>query len=457
MELEARDVKTNEDARRIVVERGLTDVKLAVTDIDGVLRGKYVSAEKFFSALDGGFGFCDVVLGWDSNDQLVDNLKFTGWHTGFPDAAVRIVPETCRELPLEGGGLMFLCEFAGEGAKVCPRGVLSRVVERAKGMGLTPYAGFEYEFFVFDETPQSASDKGYQNLKPITPGNFGYSVLRNSVYAELYKDILDLGRGMDFPIEGLHTETGPGVLEAAIAVDKGMNPADKAVLFKSFCKVLLNRGGMMPTFMAKYSNKYAGQSGHIHISLVDDAGKNVFFDAKGPHHMSATQRHFIGGQQALMPELLVMIASTVNSYTRLVPGYWAPTSATWAIDNRTTALRVIEGSQKSQRVEFRVAAADANPYLALAAGIGAGLYGIENKIEPTAPATGNAYTLPHDERLAFPTSLGDAARRFRESKAARAIFGEAFVEHFAATRDWEQREFQKAVTDWELKRYFEII
>jgi len=457
MSLSPRDVKTAADAKKIVDERGLTDVKVAVTDIDGVLRGKYLSRDKFFSALDGGFGFCDVVIGWDSNDQLYDNTRITGWHTGYPDAPVRIVPSTCRDLPLEGDGLFFLCEFDGAANAVCPRSVLSRVVERARGMGLTPFAGFEYEFFVFDETPQTAAEKNYQNLKPITPGNFGYSVLRNSVYAELYKDILDLGRGMDFPIEGLHTETGPGVLEAALSVDQGVNPADKAALFKSFVKVLLNRGGMMPTFMAKYSNKVPGQSGHIHISLVDDKGKNVFFDGAVEHRMSATMRHFIGGQQALMPELLVMISSTVNSYTRLVPGYWAPTSATWAIDNRTTALRAIPGSSKSQRVEFRVAAADANPYLALAAGIAAGLHGIENKIEPTAPVVGNAYTIPHDERLAFPTNLGDAARRFSSSKTARAIFGDTFVDHFAATREWEQREFQKAVTDWELRRYFEII
>jgi glutamine synthetase len=173
--------------------------------------------------------------------------------------------------------------------------------------------------------------------------------------------------------------------------------------------------------------------------------------------MSQQMRWFVGGQQALMPELLSMIACTVNSYTRLIPGFWAPTHATWGVENRTCALRVIPGSSKSQRVEYRIAAADINPYIALACAIGSGLWGIENQIEPDEPVVGNAYAMEFSPARDLPRTLSDAAERLKRSKAANELFGEAFVEHYAATRDWEEREFRKAITDWELARYFEII
>ena len=229
------------------------------------------------------------------------------------------------------------------------------------------------------------------------------------------------------------------------------------MLFKTFTKVLAQRRGLMATFMAKWSRDWPGQSGHIHLSLKDKDGKPVFHDAKAERGMSAAMRHFIGGQQKLMPELLAMVASTVNSYSRLIPGFWAPTSATWGVENRTTALRVIPGSPSAQRVEYRIAAADANPYLALAAALASGLWGIENKIEPRrrSPATPTRSTRP--PKLDLPRTLWEAAQRLKASGVARDLFGDAFVDHFAATREWEEREFRKEITDWELARYFEII
>ncbi|MBB1488736.1 glutamine synthetase family protein [Oceanospirillum sediminis] len=455
-----RDVKTVEDAKRIVEERNLSHVKVGLFDIDGVMRGKYMSKSKFFSALEGGFAFCDVVLGWDSNDQLYENvdIKLTGWHTGYPDAPVRVLPETCRDIPFEDGMLLFLCDFEDKAAEVCPRNVLSRVLKRAEDMGFDAYAAFEYEFFMFNETPDSAREKGYRNLQPITPGYFGYSMLRSSVHSDLYHELLQLGEDMDFPIEGLHTETGPGVLEAALAVDSAQAAADKAALFKTFTKVWAERRDMMATFMAKWSNDYPGQSGHIHMSLRNKSdNKSVFFDPEQPMCMSKAQRHFIAGQQKLMPQMLVMIAQTVNSYSRMIPGFWAPIDATWGCENRTTALRVIPGSDKSQRVEYRLGSADANPYIALAAALGAGLYGIEHEMEPEEMITGNAYDQEHPAHLALPQTLVDAAENLKKSEAARDLFGDAFVEHYAATREWEGREFRKHITDWELQRYFEII
>ncbi len=455
--MKAREVKTAADAREIVITHDLTHIKVGVFDIDGILRGKYMSREKFLSALDKGFGFCDVVLGWDSNDQLYDNVKYTGWHTGYPDAPVRILPESCREIPFEPDTLFFLAEFSAPAEKICPRGVLRRVIEKANTMGLSAYVGFEYEFFVFNETRESIREKHYHDLKPLAPGNFGYSMLRNSVDIDIYQQILDTSESMDFPIEGLHEETGPGVLEAALAVDSALNAADKAALFKTFSKVLAQRQGLLATFMAKWSPDYPGQSGHIHISLKDSEGNPVFFDADASDNMSDVMCQFVAGQQKLMPELLAMIAPTVNSWSRLVPGFWAPTVASWGVDNRTCALRVIAGSEQAQRVEYRVGAADANPYLVLAAALASGLWGIEHGLTLDAGVKGNAYDQQFAEHLHFPAGLWDAAQRLKQSAMARQAFGDEFVEHFAASREWEEREFRQHITDWELNRYLEII
>ncbi len=455
--MKPRDVKTVADARAVVEQRGASHVKVGVFDIDGILRGKYMAREKFLGALEGGFGFCDVVLGWDSHDQLYDNVNFTGWHTGYPDAPVRLLPASCREVPFEDNMLFFLGEFAGPAEALCPRAVLRRTVERARAMGFEPYAALEYEFFVFNETPHSLREKHYRNLAPMAPGFFGYSVLRNSVHSDFYQDLLAACEQMDFPLEGLHEETGPGVLEAAIAVAPAEDAGDKAALFKTFAKVLAQKRNLLATFMAKWSPDWPGQSGHIHISLRDGAGRAVLHDAERPDGMSDVMRYFVGGQQALLPDLLCMVAPTVNSFTRLIPGFWAPTEASWGVENRTCALRVIPGSAKSQRVEYRIAAADANPYLALAAALGSGLWGIEHRIEPSRPVQGNAYEQKFPARLKLPATLWEAAQRLRKSAAARDLFGDSLVEHFAATREWEERQFRRHITDWELARYFEII
>ena len=227
--------------------------------------------------------------------------------------------------------------------------------------------------------------------------------------------------------------------------------------FKTYTKILAQRQNWMATFMAKWSPDWPGQSGHIHISLTDSNDESVFHDASKEQNMSENMRHFIGGQQALMPEILCMISPTVNSFSRLIPGFWAPTSASWGIENRTCALRAILGKPAAQRVEYRIAAADINPYIAVAAAIGSGLWGIENQIEPGKPVVGNAYNVTFPRKYQLPATLSEAAGRLRASKPARSIFGEQFVEHYASTREWEEREFRKHITDWEMARYFEII
>jgi glutamine synthetase len=454
--MSAPEIKTTEDAIRVAHERGLSHVNVGLFDVDGLLRSKRISLSKLESVLEKGLMFCDVIYGWDLHDQIYDNVTFTGWHTGFPDCPVAILPETFRELPFEPDGMFFLGQLDGAGAAIDPRAIVGRLLERLGERGMTAAAGFEYEFFIFDETPDSIREKNYRDLKPLAPGFFGYSGLRSLVHSELYNEILEVCETMGLPLEGLHEESGAGVLEAAITVDDALRSADNAALFKAAVKVLCQRGGLMATFMARWSPDWPGQSGHIHLSLADRNGP-LFHDESGDHTFSKTMRHFIAGQQALMPEFLALVCPTINSYRRLIPGFWAPTSATWGIENRTCAIRAIPGSPKSQRVEYRIAPADANPYAALCAALGSGLWGVENELEPDDPISGNAYDLPSEGPRALPRTLWDAAQLLKGSDAARNLFGDEFVDHFAATREWEEREFRKHISDWELARYFEAI
>jgi glutamine synthetase len=456
--------KTIEQKLKDFEAEGVKRVKLALTDIDGVLRGKYISFDKFRSVVQTTGDFCDCMLGWDVNDQLYDNTTFTGWHTAFPDASYRLDLSTERRLGDEGGIPFYLGEFIGNGGDashpVCPRAMLKRILKRAEGMGYGINSSFEYEFSVFKETPHSIREKNYQNLTPLSPGMFGYSIIRSTSQSGLFNEFMDYFSDLDIELEGLHCETGPGVWEAAIMYDSGINGADKANLFKTFSKAFFQKREMMTTFMAKWSPDYPGQSGHLHHSLFDlKTGESAFFDESGPHCMSKQMQYFLAGLQKYMRPFLVMSAPVINSYTRLVKGAWAPTSATWDVDNRTTALRAIPGTPKSQRIEFRVGAADGNPYLVSAAVIGAGLKGIEQELPLEEPVKGNAYDIEDDlpEELQFPSNLLDATRLFAESQEARELFGDEFVDHYVSTREWEVREHEKQVTDWQLERYFEII
>lgn len=439
-------------------------VKLAITDIDGVLRGKYLAVEKFESVLNSGGGFCDCVLGWDVNDTLYDNTRFTGWHTAYPDALYKIDMNTERHLPDENIPF-FLADFVSADNPqdlhpICPRSVLKRVLKKAKTLGFEFKLAFEYEFFIFDETPQSVREKNYANLKPLTPGMFGYSIIRNSVQSDLFNDFMDYCDSMNFPIEGLHCETGPAVWEAALKYTDALEACDRASLFKTFAKVFFQKKNLMATFMARWSLNYPGQSGHIHQSMLDlKSGKPIFHNKSDEYGMSRLMKNYVAGQVKYSQPFLALTSPTINSYTRLVKGFWAPTAATWGVENRTTALRVIPGTENSQRVEFRVGSADANPYLAAAAVIGAGLLGIQERLELDDPVRGSAYEVQDKlpAHLQFPTNLRSSVENLKASPIARDIFGKEFIEHYISTREWEVREYERAVTDWQVRRYFEII
>jgi len=438
-----------------LAQHNIDKIKFAFTDIDGILRGKVIHKDKFINGLQEGYGFCDVVFGWDSTDTAYGNAALTGWHTGYPDRPCRIDLSTQRQIPWQDNILFYLADFNNDA--FCPRSLLRRIEHQCTDMGFHPEFAQEFEWFNFRETPDSLEAKQFTNLQPITPGMFGYSILRASMYSEFYYDLFNGCAKIDVPLEGLHTETGPGVYEAAILHDKVLAAADKAALFKNAAKEIAYRHGIMASFIAKWNVHLPGCSGHIHQSLWNsNRTKNLFYEASDPNHMSELFRHYLAGQLFCLPHIMPMYAPTVNSYKRLVEGAWAPTNVNWGYENRTTALRVIHPSAAYTRLETRIPGSDSNPYLAMAAALASGLYGIKNKLPLTIPPiTGNGYA--DDTSSKLPSDLYDAAQEMKSSEIAAELFGKDFVDHFTHTRLWEWKQFSKHVTDWELKRYFEII
>ncbi|MGB5284232.1 MAG: glutamine synthetase family protein, partial [Polyangiales bacterium] len=368
----------SEELRREFNEKGIRKVKVGGFDVDGLLRGKHISLDKFWSALEKGFGFCDVIFGWDICDQLYDNATVTGWQTGYPDALARIDASTFRVLPDAPDTANFIVDFYtedGEPHPACPRNLLKSVAKKASDLGLKAKFSAEFEFWVFQETPQSLHEKDFRNLDPLSPGMFGYSWLRAGQHQGLVDDILDSCAEYDIEIEGLHTETGPGVWEAALLYDDVLAAADKAALFKTTLKQICARHDLSVTFMAKWNASLPGSSGHIHQSLWDAGEQINLFAAAGSDSLSEIGLHYLGGLVNLAPELTALYSPFVNSYKRYVPGVWAPLNASWGIDNRTCGSRVILGpSDHATRIEFRQTAADINPYIAMAACLGSGLY-----------------------------------------------------------------------------------
>ena len=433
-------------------------IKFAVTDIDGVLRGKVISMNKFLKGMQTGIGFCNVVFGWDINDACYDNGDVSGWHTGYPDAFASIDPATFRRIPWQNDIPFFLADFsnAPEVAAACPRTLLKRIEQQCAQMGFTPFFAKEFEWFNFIETPQTLQDKQFVNLQPLTPGMFGYSLLRTSQNDGFYYDLFNLLKAFNVPLEGLHTETGSGVYEASIEYAQILEAADRAVLLKTAVKEIAYKHNCLATFMAKWNTGLPGCSGHIHQHLADANGNNIFYDSNDSNGMSEMMKQYTAGQLYCLPYIMPMYAPSINSYKRYVEGAWSATTVSWGIENRTTALRVINHVPAAMRLETRAPGADANPYLSLAASLASGLYGIKHKLYLDLDAVkGSAYDNNMLKRL--PADLQEATTMMKTSPIAAELFGEAFTDHFIRTRQWEWQQFNRQVTDWELKRYFEII
>ncbi len=453
-------------AAELLRHNNVQTVRIGGADLDGVYRGKRVSADHFLAAAEEGFPQCNVLFGWDIQDHVIGSLPYSNWETGFGDIVMRPDLSTLAVVPWEEGSASVVCDFyteAGEPLAIAPRFVLQRVVRRALDAGFRPVMAAELEVRFFREDQESLREKRFSDLRPLNPGLNCYSIHHASIDEPLIGRVRQCMNDYGIPVDAYNREHGAGMYEINLRHTDAVRAADQTMLYKSGCKEIAAQMGAIPTFMAKLADGIDGCGGHIHQSLWRlpaggqgaDGDESAFWDQGGDHHLSPALKHYLAGLLATLPELMLMYAPNVNSYKRFVPWTWAPTNLTWGLDNRTVALRVIASSPAAIRVENRVPGADINPYLAFAASLAGGLHGIESGLEPPPPTRGNAYQLTDAGLL--PRTLPEALERFRASALARKWFGEEFVEQYAAFRQWEVEKHRLAVSDWERRRYFEMV
>ncbi|MBU94556.1 MAG: glutamine synthetase [Balneola sp.] len=433
-------------------------LKVGFTDLDGVVRAKYIPNSKIQQSIKIGIGFCNVVFGWDMHDECYSKDSVSGWGTGFPDGVLKLDPTTLRKLPWEKEIELYLGDFSEDPLlnAVCPRSLLKKILAQADEAGFQAKFGAEFEWFMFQKNSEDTSANNHQNLTPLSSGMFGYSMLRTSEFQEFTHRIISDLTAAKLRLEGLHTETGPGVYEAAISYSDALEMADQSSLFKLGIKQIANEFDLMASFMAKWSPLYPGCGGHLHQCLWDEKGENMFYSSDNEFGLSTVAQQYLAGQLYCLPFILPMFAPTVNSYRRYLADSWAPTTLSWGVDNRTTAIRVVPEISGGRHLEHRVSGADINPYLAISACLASGLYGIKNKLPLTVEhCNGNAYKQAKLSKL--PESLTEAVHQMKHSDLASELFGESFVDHFILSREWELEQSLGEDWDWELQRYFEII
>jgi glutamine synthetase len=444
---------------KLIDERHVRTVKIGGGDLDGVYRGKRVSAEHFLSAAEGeGFPQCDVLFGWDIQDEVIGSLPFSNWETGFGDIVMRPDLATFAVVPWEEGCASVICDFCtehGESLRVAPRYILQRMVQHAKEAGYIANMAAELEVRFFREDQESLREKNYYNLRALNPGLNCYSIHHASIDEPVIGRICQMLNAYGLEVEAYNREHGAGMYEINLRYTDALRAADQTMLYKSATKEIAAQMGVTPTFMAKYADDLDGCGGHIHQSLWSaDGATNAFWGADDGH-LSDVMGHYIAGVLATLPEFMLMYAPNVNSYKRYVARTWAPTNLTWGIDNRTAALRAIVSSPGAIRIENRAPGADLNPYLAFAATLAGGLHGIEKQLEPPPAMRGSAYTAL--DAAPLPNSLPQALEAFRSSELARRWFGDEFCDQYIAFREWEVEKHRRAVTDWERRRYFEMV
>ena len=439
------------------VKSGAIDtVLVGFPDPFGRLVGKRFRADYFLdSVARHGTHGCSYLLTVNLDMDPLDGFKVANWDAGFGDFALRPDLSTLRVLPWQPGAALVFCDLAkhdGSLVAEAPRSVLKRQLDLLAAKGLTCYCASELEFYLFNQTYHSAFTGGYRDLQPSSDYRIDYHLMQPTRDEPLMRAIRNGMTAARVPIESSKGEWGRGQHEINFTYAEPLAMADMHVLFKQGVKEITEQQGKAVTFMAKYSPAEAGSSCHIHISLWK-GGQNLFWDAKS-RAGSRLGRQFLAGLMKYAPELCLFSAPTINSYKRFQPGSWAPTRMAWATDNRTVGFRVV-GHGKAFRIENRMPGADANPYLAFAAMIAAGMAGVAEKLECGEQYRGNAYIDPKLVRL--PGSLRDAVDLFDRSKFARAAFGDPVVDFYVHHARIEQQAFSDAVTDWEKVRYFERI
>ncbi|GAA2147488.1 glutamine synthetase family protein [Kitasatospora kazusensis] len=444
---------TLDHLRTLVADGSVDTVVLAMTDMQGRLQGKRIAAEFFLSdvvpnAAEG----CGYLLAVDIDMNTVDGYENSSWETGYGDFVLTPDLATLRTIPWHPATVMVQCDVHnhdGTPVAVSPRQVLRRQLERLAAYGWHAYAGTELEFIVFRDSYEQAWDKDYAKLTPVNQYNVDYSILGTSRIEPLLRRLRNEMAGAGLTVESAKGECNLGQHEIAFKYGPALTTCDDHSVYKTGAKEIASQEGVSLTFMAKF-NEREGNSCHIHLSLRDDDGRSVMAGDE-EHGFSRTMEHFLAGQLACLADFALLLAPTVNSYKRYVPGSFAPTAIAWGRDNRTCALRVV-GHGPSLRFENRVPGGDVNPYLAVAALIAAGLHGVEQQLALEPEFTGNAYA---SDARRVPATLRDAVQAFEHSEVAAQAFGKDVVKHYTHAGRVELAAFDAAVTDWERRRGFE--
>ncbi len=431
---------------------------VAVSDTNGLLRGQKISANNLKGALEGNVGMAPVTLALDPTDEILDMPGVTDESADFHDTPLKVDQATFRTMPWEDAkdSSLYLAEFTADAEALCPRSILRKVLSRAKDQGLGLKYGFELEFTLFNETSDTLWEKGFQNLSTATRHASHDLIIYQSAQSGFYRELADMSDQLGIRLAKIHEEIGGGFMEACIAAGEALEPADQLILLKNFLRVLATRRDQTVTFMPRWSEEADSQSIHVHLSLLNEDGSPAFWDENAPDQMSDTFRHFVGGLQAYLGQMMLVMAPTMNSYRRFAEGTFAPPALSWGIENRTTAFRVVGETPGTLRVENRLPGADTNPYLTAAASLAAGLAGIAEKREPTQATEGNGYVPGVSIGEEFPRTMEAAIAALRTSDIAAEYLGSRFVETFSATRECQMASFEgKTITD-EMKRFFEL-
>ncbi|MDO8364949.1 MAG: glutamine synthetase family protein [Actinomycetota bacterium] len=436
-------------------------VVVATPDIQGRLVGRRVPVAGFDYACADGVGVSTCIYGWDVT-QSVDllaagTLPYTGMHTGMGDLFIRPDLSTLRQASwLQRSAICLADAFEPDGSPtpIGPRNLLRTQIERLRAAGFTASVGTELEYYMYEGEPRALFERDYRDLQPVTFRSSDYLISAGDELDGFLGELRRVMAAADVPIEAGQIEWGLGQIENTIVHDEPMKMADRHVLYKLAVRQLAARSGRTASFMAKPMDGVPGSSCHIHLSLRALDGRPVFWSPDEPHHIAPALRHAVAGALTHAPELMAWYAPTVNSYRRIRSQDAAGWGQTWGIDHRFTSVRVVGHSASSMRLEFRLPGADTNPYLAIAALLASVLDGIERRLDPGPPETGNPYERPAGE---IPQHLGQAVARFAASDWNRSMFGGGTVEHYATIGEFEWDQALSAVTDWERRRYFDTI
>ena len=449
---------TMKELQIAVAGHEIDTVVLCFPDMQGRLIGKRMQAEYFLDSAHVETHACDYLLADDIDMEPVPGYAVANWEKGYGDFVIKPDLATLRRLPwLEGTALVLadvLDHHHHEDLAHAPRSILKKQIARLAAMKMSAFFASELEFYLFDESYETAAAKRFHDLKTAGAYIEDYNIFQTTKEEGVMRAIRKGLQGAGIPVENSKGEWGPGQEEINVRYADALTMADRHVIIKNACKEIAHLQGKAITFMAKWRFDLAGSSSHVHNSLWDAAGKKpLFLDEKGELGMSKMMRSYVAGQLAYAREMTWFLAPYVNSYKRFQAGTFAPTKAIWSLDNRTAGFRLCGGGSKAIRIECRVGGGDLNPYLAFSALLAAGLAGIEEKLDLPEPYVGDAYSGKklHD----IPKTLREAIGALEKSKMLRAALGEEVVEHYLHTARWEQFEYDRRVTDWELKRGFE--